>query len=399
MTVSPQNFVGLGETAKALSPEPVLGRPRVSSSFRVPELDGLRGVAILLVLIYHGVFDVLPSSRLLARLMTVGSLGWSGVDLFFVLSGFLIGGILLDARLSPNYFRTFYWRRAYRILPIYLFAMVLFSLRFVHPAARPLGGFSMSVIPWLSYFTFTQNLWMAALGSFGPGAMAATWSLAVEEQFYLTAPLIVRKVRPERLAPILLGVVAAAPVLRTVLFLTFQNGRFADYVLMPCRADALSLGMLTAWLTRSASGWNFVLSHRRALKITAAGLFAGVVGLSLRETGFLAPLMVTVGYSWLALFYTSVLLVTISGSGERVQRALRSRSLIWLGTVSYFTYLLHLPLMEGARRVLGLRFTYASGTVQFWGGWLGIGLTLLLATLSWKYVEKPLLGRAHSYRY
>jgi peptidoglycan/LPS O-acetylase OafA/YrhL len=399
MTASSQNVVGSGETAGATSAEPVLAGPRVSSSFRVPELDGLRGVAILLVLIYHGVFDVLPRSSLLGRLMAVGRLGWSGVDLFFVLSGFLIGGILIDARLSPNYFRTFYWRRAYRILPIYLFAMVLFSLRFIHPEARPLGGFSRSSIPWLSYFTFTQNLWMAALGSFGAGAMAATWSLAVEEQFYLTAPLIIRKVPPERLLPILLAVVAAAPVLRTVLFLTLQNGRFADYVLMPCRADALSLGMLTAWLTRSASGWNFVLAHRSALKIIATGLFAGVVGFSLRETGFLAPLMVTVGYSWLALFYTSVLLITISGASKMVQRGLRSRGLIWLGTVSYFTYLLHLPLMEGARRVLGLRFMYASGTVQFFGGWLGIGLTLLLASLSWKFVEKPLLGRAHSHRY
>jgi len=168
---------------------------------------------------------------------------------------------------------------------------------------------------------------------------------------------------------------------------------------MPCRADALSLGMLTAWLTRSSSGWIFVLTHRSALKITCATLFVGVVGLSLRGAGFLAPLMVTVGYSWLALFYTSVLLVIVAGASEMIRVALRNRGLVWLGSVSYFTYLLHLPLMEGARRLLGTRFTYASWTVQFWGGWLGIGLTLLLASLSWRYLEKPLLGKAHSYRY
>jgi len=196
-----------------------LPRPLVSSSRRVPELDGLRGVAILLVLIYHGISDVLPPSGLPARLMAVGRLGWSGVDLFFVLSGFLIGGILLDVRPSPNYFKTFYLRRAYRILPIYGVSMVLFSLRFIRPGGvASLGVFSQSPIPWLSYVTFTQNLWMAALGSFGVGALAATWSLAVEEQFYLTAPLIVRKVDPKRLVLILLMVVAGSPLLRTVLY-------------------------------------------------------------------------------------------------------------------------------------------------------------------------------------
>src|SRR5580698_6917955 len=97
----------------------LLDVPVIHSSARIPALDGLRGVAILLVLLYHAVFQFQPDSIFLLRLLTLGRLTWSGVDLFFVLSGFLIGGILLDVRDSPCYFETFYIRRAFRILPLY----------------------------------------------------------------------------------------------------------------------------------------------------------------------------------------------------------------------------------------------------------------------------------------
>ena len=171
--------------------------PVIDSSTRIPALDGLRGIAILLVLLRHSVFEFHPNSKFFSHLLVAGRLSWSGVDLFFVLSGFLIGGILLDAIASPRYFKTFYVRRAYRILPLYAVVMALFSLRYVtsHGSAGPLGSFSHSPIPWASYVTFTQNIWMAWLGTFGVGAVAATWSLAVEEQFYLTVPFIIRKIR------------------------------------------------------------------------------------------------------------------------------------------------------------------------------------------------------------
>src|SRR2546427_2425433 len=114
---------------------------------------------------------------------------------------FLIGGILLDSRDSPHYFKTFYIRRAYRILPLYAVAATLFLIRFLpfHWMPGWLGKFSPTPIPWFSYLTFTQNIWMAGFGTFGVGAMAATWSLAVEEQFYLTVPLLVRKINRSHL--------------------------------------------------------------------------------------------------------------------------------------------------------------------------------------------------------
>jgi peptidoglycan/LPS O-acetylase OafA/YrhL len=398
MVASPQTFGGSSrlEAFELMETKPSL-RPLINSSARIPELDGLRGVAILLVLFYHAVFEMRPSSKLLSLAVVSGRLTWSGVDLFFVLSGFLIGGILLDVRTSPRYFRTFYFRRAYRILPIY-FAMVgVFSVRYFH-GAGPLGNFSHSDIPWLSYFTFTQNFWMAALGTFGAGAMAVTWSLAVEEQFYLTAPLIVRKISREKLVWVLLAVIGIAPVLRTALYFAFKNGGTAGYALMPCRADALSLGILVALAGRTPRWWNFILTKRAALKWVAWMLFAALVVLTPLGTPLGGP-MVTIGYSVLAFFYTAMLLITVTGASGLIQRVLRHRMLMRLGGVSYFTYLFHLPLMEAMRRVIGLRFVYASEATQFIGAWAGIFVTLVLAAISWKYFEKPLLRIGQTHRY
>jgi peptidoglycan/LPS O-acetylase OafA/YrhL len=397
MAVSPQTFGGSSSLEALEIEKPSPSPPIINSSARSPELDGLRGLAILLVLFYHAVFELQPSSKLLSHAIVVGRLAWSGVDLFFVLSGFLIGGILLDVRTSPRYFKTFYFRRAYRILPLYFVALALFSVRYLHGAAGPLGNFSHSELPWLSYLTFTQNIWVAMLGTFGAGAMAATWSLAVEEQFYLTAPFLVRKISHEKLARVLLAVIGSAPLLRTALYFTIRHPGIADYVLMPCRADALSLGMLVAWAIRTPRCWNFILAHRSALKKSAWILLAAVVVLTPFGDPREGP-SVTIGYSLLALFYTSVLLLTVTGNGL-MQRTLRSRILMRLGSVSYFTYLFHLPLMEAMRRVIGLRFAYASEATQFLGGWLGIGVTLGLAALSLRYFEKPLLRIGQTHRY
>jgi len=228
--------------------------------------------------------------------------------------------------------------------------------------------------------------------------MAATWSLAVEEQFYLTVPLIVRTITREKLVVVLLSVVAGAPLLRTILYLGFRNGRFADYVLMPCRADALSLGVLVALLVRTPRWWRLVLQKRQILRRSAWTLLAGVVVLTLRGSSSSGP-MVTIGYSWLAYFYTCILLVALTGASRFVQRVLRNPVLIKFGVLAYAIYLFHLPFMEATRRALGLRFTYSSDAIQFWGGWLGIGLALVCAMLSWKYLEQPLLRKGHSYKY
>ncbi len=337
-----------------------------------------------------------PSSK-----YSEGNLTWSGVDLFFVLSGFLIGGILLDSRESPNYFKTFYVRRAYRILPLYALTLALFSIRFLpfHWMPRWLGIFSEARIPWVSYATLTQNFWMAICGTFGAGTMAATWSLAVEEQFYLTIPFVIRRINRSRLAYVLLAIVAGAPLLRTFILRFLRYGDFANYVLMPSRADALCLGILAAIMVRSPSGWKWLAANRSTLYAISGALLAGLGWFTYRGYGTGDRPIIIVGYSCLALFYTCLLLIGVTSSSGRFHRLLCSEWLMQLGTLAYFTYLFHLPLMEACRRALGARFPYSSTAVQFAGGIIGITATIVLATFSWKYFEKPLLRKGHAYRF
>jgi peptidoglycan/LPS O-acetylase OafA/YrhL len=366
-------------------------------SARIPALDGLRGIAILLVLLRHSIFGMATHSKLLAKFLAGGSLTWSGVDLFFVLSGFLIGGILLDARESPRYFQTFYIRRAYRIFPLYGLVTGFFLLHHlpVHVLPGPFGSVSSLTIPWWSYVTLTQNFWMAQQGWYGAVAMAVTWSLAVEEQFYLTIPQMIRLIRPERLVYVLGTVVVGAPLLRILLRFFLPHGDYACYVLMPCRADSLCLGVLAAMLVRSERGWNLLVDRRRALWGATLALFAGVAFMTYRGYEQFSLPMTTFGYSVLAFFYVGCLLLAVSSPVR--SRVLCNPTLMGLGTLAYCSYLVHLPMIEAGRRLLELRWSADRAWLP--GGMLGIVFTLLVASLSWKYFEKPLLRRGHKHVY
>ena len=173
----------------------------LTSPFRIPVLDGIRGMAICLVLAWHSVSELqLPNHPRVTNIIGFGRLSWSGVDLFVVLSGFLIGGILLDAAGAQRYFGPFYIRRAHRILPLYAVALLLvFSTIYLCGHLKVVGTWTENRIPVWYYPTFLQNFWMARHGTFGSSALGITWSLAVEEQFYLTLLLIIRYVFRSRL--------------------------------------------------------------------------------------------------------------------------------------------------------------------------------------------------------
>ena len=382
-------------------------RPIPDWSVRIPALDGLRGIAILLVLLRHAIFGVTSvqgieaHSRFASFVIACGQLSWSGVDLFFVLSGFLIGGILLDARSSPRYFQTFYIRRAYRILPLYFLVIGLSLLphllaqfsaaRAAHTTPLPL--------PWWSYATFTQNFWMAYLGVFGPSGMGITWSLAIEEQFYLSIPLLIRNVRPRNLVIVLLMVIACAPWLRVLLHSSMTYPGLASYVLMPTRADALCLGVLAALLVRNEVFWNWLQSNRRTLWSVTGVFFLGVAYMTWQGYDALSFAMTTWGFSWLAAFYTCILLIAVSSSRGPVSRILQNPSLMRLGTLAYCSYLVHVAIMNALRHPLKAHFPEFPVAAWLVGGILGIALTLAVAALSYKYFEKPLLKRGHQYSY
>ena len=371
----------------------------MKSTDRIPELDGLRGIAITMVLLYHYYQQTLvgrPGS-IEAYLQSALGLCWSGVDLFFVLSGFLIGGILLDAKASTNFFQVFYQRRFFRIVPVYVAILILFPLLAHLVQQANLGDFSWLIagkpLPWYSYLTFTQNFWMANGERFGAMTLAVTWSLAVEEQFYLTLPVLVRKLTGPQLMKFVRIGIYAAPLLRIVLGLHFPHNWIAPFALAPCRADSLLFGVLAAMLIRDTH-WRERIQHAHfSFVALIAMLFTGVVALSIWTPEVYHPVMQAVGYSWLAMFYVSVLLYALTRPTSALSRALRAKWLGCLGGIAYGTYLIH-EMIQGL--MFGLIWhgePVITGGRTFLTSVAALGMTLMIAHLSWKYFEFPLVNR------
>jgi len=210
---------------------------------RLPQLDAIRGVAILLV-IFHNQGTKYPS----LHLGTLFANGWMGVDLFFVLSGFLITGILLDTKHSENYFKNFYVRRCLRIWPLY-YSVILFMfviVPFLRPSEAQAHALFERSSPWWSYLLFLQNF-LVSNPTGAAASLGVTWSLAIEEQFYIVWPWVVRYCSATQLRRIAVGVMCLSPALRlsvSVYGVDLYSNTF-------CRLDGLMAGALLALLVRS----------------------------------------------------------------------------------------------------------------------------------------------------
>jgi peptidoglycan/LPS O-acetylase OafA/YrhL len=362
---------------------------------RMPELDGLRGCAILLVLIWHYFANQLSGELgwLIIVLKTSIGFTWSGVDLFFVLSGFLITGLLLDNRTSPNYFKTFYVRRVCRIFPIYYLHLTLFALLIlagIDEIALFDWLFQNNVIPLWSYATFTQNVFMGMNGNFGPHWLGITWSLAIEEQFYLILPLVVRFVPRPLLPSLFLSLCILAPILRHAV------PGFVAFVLTPWRADCLLFGALLACGFRNPDFMSTVKKYWKHLNFLFVALIVGVGFMNF--SGYLLK-GGTFTHFWLALLFAMLLLLPLIHREGMLARALRNRILIWLGTISYGVYIFH-------QTVSGLVHGLIRGTYPHIGSWndllvtlLGLAITLVLAQLSYRGVESKIIAYGHSFSF
>jgi peptidoglycan/LPS O-acetylase OafA/YrhL len=353
--------------------------PRVNRY--VPELDGVRGIAILLVMIFHfGVEHTGPERwyNLWIRF------GWCGVDLFFVLSGFLITRILLRTRHVHGYFSRFYVRRVLRIFPLY-YAVLGLAFWIVIPWLNQFGYLNglRAEQPW--YWLYVAN-WRTGYGHFSGSPLGHFWTLAIEEQFYLVWPVVVWLMPEEWLIRVCLTVPLISVGLRQIPQIrdaALVSPEFF-YRLTPFRLDGLVLGAAIAillrhpkWLVRASRGVPWLL-------MGSLSMLAFVLWWDGTASQF-GPLLSRFGINVLdLLFACGLFLLVTRGTGSGL---LRGRALRSLGKYSYAIYIIHQPISlvfnERYRRFgLGPALEFIA---------IGIPFCWFLAWLSWNAFEKHFL--------
>jgi peptidoglycan/LPS O-acetylase OafA/YrhL len=365
-----------------------VGRVSSRDGARLPELDGVRGVAILVVLAYHGFAWSMQKESWTGFAHVVELLtrpGWMGVDLFFVLSGFLITGILLDSRGRPRYFRNFYSRRALRILPLYYAILVLIAIFY-----RGSAGFvALSTF----YLSNMADLFGVSV-VYGP-----LWSLSVEEHFYLFWPWLVSRLNPLHMRLLAVGIFLAEPVLRGIAY--FHRWDVAVYTWF--RLDGLALGALLALFMRSEE-----YTPKRLFKLGIACL-GGAAALAILGIPFgLQTRKTLVGDSLLFTFcsvmFAGGIAIILSGSFPTVSGLARCRSLRWCGSLSYCLYIIHWLIFGRYDAVFG---KYSPRIVAALGRFGAICIRTLavmvisfvVAEISQRYFEGPVLRLKRYFAY
>lgn len=376
LTVSPATVPG------SLSPPPI--RPIDHS--RIPELDGVRAIAVWMVLGAHiiggwpvprGTFARIPSP-----VLEVINHGWLGVDLFFVLSGFLITGILLDSRCKSHYFRNFYARRFLRIMPLYFAVVIVFVIFYTYARKYFL----------LSTF-FAANLahLFGVTEPHGPGVL---WSLAVEEHFYLLWPLLVYLLGRRKLAALAISVIVISPIVRGIAVAHGMSIDMAVYEYSWFRFDGLALGGLMAIWVRST--WAISANSKRfAAALVGLSLLITVIGMpfGLAHKGAMGTAL---RFDQAELVFAAFILLAVTLQGSRVTAVLRTRFMILSGSLSYCIYLIHLSLGDGYQAVVNRLNLHPSALFGNLGSVVVRGLFMIaasfaLAMLSKRFLEQPFL--------
>lgn len=357
----------------------------------IPVLDGLRGIAILLVILFHTT-RIRATAPIDDIFFMLGRSAWVGVDLFFVLSGFLITGILVDAKGGKNFFRTFYARRSVRIFPLY-YLVVAFCV-FIAPALPVFNQMRPhpAEVQWW-YWLYGSNF-LAAQQGLGHIMLGPTWSLAIEEQFYLVWPLLIYFCSRRVMIGLSLALICAAVGLR---FFLLANGYHpsAIYVLTPTRFDPLAIGALIALLARGAHGFHVLIPWARAIAIVG-----GSVLLYFLSQGYLnkkLPIMIQYGYILTALFFGALLVLLVAcDAGGRVHAVCSSKTLTFFGKYSYALYLFNSPLVYLVHEYVFdyrefPRFAGSSIPGQLVFTVIVLCFSILFALLSWHLFEKQFL--------
>lgn len=372
-------------------------------SGHMPALDGVRGLAVLLVLIFHFIGQTLPTNGFERLLVSVTNYGAYGVELFFVLSGFLITGILYDARDKPNYFTNFYMRRALRIFPLYYGVLILVFL--IAPLIPLLRGPTLDSLvdrqawAWL----YAINLYIAKEGTWSFSYLQHFWSLAIEEHFYLFWPLVVFLLvhKPRMLIAACLAMAACA-ILGRIIGSVAGLSLVTTYVLTPLRLDGLALGAALAVIVRQPGG----LDRLVGILPRVAAVFGALVALSFVWTRLASnPLLELVQplRAGLVQVLLACLLVwaLVAPARSVISRFFTSRPMTILGTYSYGLYVYHHFIsyyLTTNRTEMDLARWLGSHTLAIVvQAALGMAASFAIAYVSYEYFEKRFLALKHRY--
>ena len=357
-------------------------------SAHIPELDGVRGVAVILVLLLHGFAWTMETEKWtgLARWVELATRpGWMGVDLFFVLSGFLITGILLDSAGKPRYFRNFYARRALRILPLYYAILILIAIcyRGAHDYVFLSAFYLSNMAPIFGVAVY-----------YGP-----LWSLSVEEHFYLLWPWLISRLKTRHIWVLAAGICVIEPVFRGIAF--FHGWDVATYSWF--RFDGLAAGALLALFIRSAwysdkRLWKLGLSCIAGAAILAVGGLPFGIYTRKRLAGD------ALLFTFCAVLFTGLMAVVLGKRIHLVNILMRSRVLRRCGELSYFLYIAHWLIFYGWDSMVG---KYPGEFVAHLGRFGALcvralcvyAVCFVLAELSRRYFEGPLLGLKRYFAY
>ncbi len=347
-----------------------------------PALDGLKGLMILLVVLSH-FFDEIPGG------IPALAVGGMAIDVLFVLTGFLIGQLVLEKGARDNFFTVYAVRRLCRTMPVYFVCVIAAITAF---SVLPLGAVEAGrPLPVWSYLTFTQNLFMAARDSLGQPWLAPTWTIVVALQFYLVAPALLLFTPYRSIVPILLAVAVAAVVFRAGVFALGLSPTAAE-VLLPGKLDVLASGIVVAALQhRLRIDWDEYLDALRIAPVAVSALLVGLCTVSLPGQA----LYEVFGHLLIGLAAAAVLLMMARGLLRMAW--LEAAPLLFMGRASYAIFLIHLPVLW---IVHGLVFgaTPQLTSAAHWG--LTLAALVVSVAAGWlltRFLDKAMTGYGRSW--
>ncbi len=361
-------------------------------------LDGLRGIAILAVMLCHSsiIGPNQPESSFGTTLLALFDFGWAGVDLFFVLSGFLITQIILSSRNNAGWINSFFIKRAFRILPIYFLFISLLVIAGYTIKSQD-GEFNFITDNQFYYWLMAQNFIALITNNWWPGLFydGHLWSLAIEWQFYMVWPFIAGRLSHKALALFSCFVILVALITRIILW-QLDTHIAIIYTHTITRMDSIAIGALIAIIV--GSGINKTLPRKISNVLICNGIvFIAVTFYFYGRASYHVPLMYTVGYTIIATLFAGLILKAVTNNDDATfNRILSTRFLTMVGKYSYAMYIIHLPLMN----TLGI-YVKEFTSKNFYAQWIYLPTlfiaTLLIAMVSWKIIEKPALSFAKNW--